>query len=466
MTAKGDLTRGPVGRRLFRVSAPMAPGIMGVLSVGLADAFFLARDGANALAAIGFVFPVIVALTSLSVGLAAGTTTMVSQGIGRGVTGCERARMMVHAVTLAAVLAMIVALAFWILAPWIFMLMGARGATLSAALDYVPWWGLSFPPMVAGMALNATCRAAGRSGIAGTVMSVQALLNVALDPVFIFGLGPLPAMGIEGAGLATFAARLAAFAGLMIFAVWMRFLHAGVAPFRGAASSARRIARVGVPAALSNMINPLGMAFITAMVARLGDPAVAGFGAAGRVQTLLLVPMLALSSGLAPVVGQAWGAGLRARAGAALARAMLWSAGIGLALAVTMLFAGGPVARLMTGGDGAAPYAAQYLRVASWGFFAYGILVTANAALNARDLALWTMALTVLRVFGLYLPMVWAGMTVAGYGGLLMATVLANLLGAAAAVAACRRSGLLGPAGRDGEVAATDAPARATRAGD
>lgn len=443
MSIDRDLNAGPVSRALISVSAPMTLGILGVLSVGLADAFFLARHSNSALAAIGFIYPVIVALVSLSIGLAAGTNAVVSQAIGRGERGAARYRLTLHAMALAAMLSSTLSLLFWLGAPYLFAAMGAKGAVLEAVLGYVPYWCLSFPPMVTGMALNAVFRAAGRSEVAATVMSLQAILNVALNPIFIFGLGPLPDLGAEGAGIATFLARSTAFAGLVTFALWRGAIRLDCAPFQDIAKSLRRIARVGMPAAVSNAINPAGLTVVTAAVAVIGDTAVAGFGAAARVQSLLFVPMLALSSGIGPVVGQAWGAGNRARARDALRLSFGLCLGYGLVVALGMVVLADPIARVMTAEEGAMAYTADYLRVVAWGFFGYGMLVTANAAMNARDRALWSMGLSTLRIAVVFIPLAWAGVWLLGYGGILAATVMANLAGAWGALVAARAVGLL-----------------------
>jgi len=297
--------------------------------------------------------------------------------------------------------------------------------------------------MVTGMALNATFRAAGRSGVAATVMAVQAVLNIALDPLFIFGMAGLPALGTEGAGLATFLARGIAFLGLLTFALHQEAIRLDCAPLTDLRKSIRRIARVGLPAALSNAINPAGMAAVTAAVAVVGDAAVAGFGAAARVQSILFVPMLALSSGIGPVVGQAWGAERYERAREAMRLSVLICLGYGLSLAIALLVFATPIAALMTGGDGAAPYTAQYLRIVGWGFFGYGILVTANAAMNARDRALWSMGLSVARIAVIFVPFAWLGVWLWEYTGALLAALTANVIGAWAALIATRATGLL-----------------------
>ncbi len=442
MTEDRNLNDGPVWRALFATSAPMTLGILGVLSVGLADAFFLARAGEAALAAISFIFPVTTALTSLSIGLSAGTNTVVSQAIGQGASDAERHRLALHAMALAALLASVLSVLFYLSSGWIFAAMGARGEVLEAAQGYVPYWCLGFPFMVTGMSLNAVFRAAGRAGVAATTMVGQSILNIALNPVFIFGWAMIPALGVEGAGLSTGLARAVGFAGVFAYALRAGVVRFDCAPFRNMLASFRRIGRVGAPAAIANAINPAGMAIITAAVAVIGDAAVAGFGAAGRVQSLLVVPMLALSSGIGPVVGQAWGAGDDARARKALRLSFLWSAGIGTGVAIIATVLAEPIARLMTGGEAGLDYTVTYLRIASWGFFAYGIVIVANAALNARDKALPAMAVSLLRIFGLTVPLVWLGLWLGGYVGILVATVAGNVLGALAAIILCRALGL------------------------
>ncbi|KUF09670.1 MATE family efflux transporter [Pseudoponticoccus marisrubri] len=439
-----DLTRGPVGRALWRVSAPMSIGILGVLSVGLADAAFLARAGDVPLTAIGFIYPVIVALTSLSIGLGAGTSAVVSQTLGRdGDDDARAARLALHSLIFAATLATVAALSFWLAAPMIFPLMGAQGAVLEAVLAYVPWWCASFVPMVAGMGLNAVFRAGGESHIAATVMVTQSLINIALDPVFIFGLAMIPALDTEGAGIATFIARVLGFAGLFAFALKSGRVSLSRNCLKGIGDSLHRIARIGGPAAASNAINPLGLSLVTSAAATLGDAAVAGFGAATRLQSLLFVPMLALSAGIGPVVGQAWGAEKVERAQAAVRLTFLCCLGYGAALAGAMMVAAPWLGALMTDGGDAAGHATTYLRWGSLGFFGYGILVTANAAMNARDRALWSMGLSASRIALVYVPLAWGGALLFGFGGIVGAFVAANLWAVLGALILCRKADLL-----------------------
>lgn len=443
MANTSDLNEGPVWRALARVSGPMVLGILGVLSVGIADSYFLARVGQTELTAVGFVYPTLVAITSLSIGLSAGANTVVSQSLGRKDTRRNTRRLSLHAIGLGVLAAGMTALAFHLFGPALFRLMGAEGAVLDAIRAFLPWWCLSFPFLGAFMVTNAVFRSGGNGRIPAAAMVLVALLNIGLDPLLIFGWGPIPAMGMEGAALATGIARILSAIAMLLLALRMGLVSLDCAPLSGLGDSLRRIGRVAVPAALSNAINPAGMAVVTAAVAMIGDAAVAGFGAATRIQSLAIVPLLALSSGIGPVVGQAWGAGDEARARNAVRLTFLICLAYGLAAATALTLFATPLARVITDGAEAQGFTATYIAAVSWSFAGYGILVTANAAMNARDRAVWSALLSLARIAVIYIPLAYLGGTLFSYPGILGAAVAANIVAIWGALVACRAVGLL-----------------------
>ena len=436
--ATHDLTKGPVWRALARLSAPMTLGILATLSVGLADAYFLGRIGAAPLAAVGFIYPVTAAITSLSIGLSAGANATVSQAIGKD---RNPDRIGLHAVGLGVTLAVVIAALIAVIHPWLFGVLGANAATAQEIAAFMPWWCLSFPFLVVTMQAMALFRAHGSSVAPALLMTGAAVVNIALDPLLIFTFD----FGTAGASIATFIAR-AIFAGVAIIYA----LHRGVLVWCGDVTrdlgwSIRELAAVGAPAALSNAINPAGMALVTAAVATLGEAAVGGFGAATRVQQIALVPMLALSSGIGPVVGQNWGADKPERAARTLQAAFAFCLAYGLAIGAILALGADTFARWLAGGTGAADHAATYLRIVGWSLFGYGFVVVANAAMNARSRAGWSMLLSLGRIFALYLPGAWLGVAVLDFTGITLAAVAANVLAAAAACIMGWHLGLLQP---------------------
>ncbi|MCF6445845.1 MATE family efflux transporter [Nereida sp. MMG025] len=425
------------------MSAPMSVGILAVLSVGIADAYFLGQLGGAPLAAVGYIYPVTTAITSLAIGASAGANSAVSQAIGRGDDDGAPERLALHAVVFGTMLGALAALVFWIGHVPLFRLMGASPDVLAEISKYVPLWCLSFPFLVVMMITNSVYRAYGDSFTAAAIMVMAAVVNIGLNPIVIFGWGIIPDFGTGGAALSTLMSRVLGAGVVVALAVRAGRLVWGCSPSKDVGASVKELGSVGGPAALSNAINPAGMAAVTAAVATLGDAAVAGFGAATRVQSVALVVLLALSSGIGPVVGQNWGADKPARARAAVASAWAVCVGYGLALSVILSLAAPWIAGMIAPSQEEAGYATQYLQIVSWSLFGYGVLVTMNAALNARSKALYAMSLSAGRVLFVYLPLAWVGVMVFGYAGILAAAIAANLLVVAGAVWAGKRTNLI-----------------------
>lgn len=437
-----DLTEGPVWRALAAMSAPMSFGIFAVLSVGLADAYFLGQIGGTALAAVGFIYPVTTSVTSLSIGLSAGANAALSQGVGRGDEAEVTRRLGLHAIGLGLACALCVAALVMLIYPFIFAAMGAGSEVTGKIAEYMPFWALSFPFLVVMMVINAIFRAHGDSLTSAWVMVLAAVVNIGLDPLLIFGLWGFPELGVQGAAIATLAGRVIAVGVALWIAARRGMLGWCGNILDGLVASAKKIFNVGLPAAFSNAINPAGMALVTAAVATIGETAVAGFGAATRVQSMALVPLLALSAGIGPVVGQNWGAEKQERAQDAMRAAFLACLAYGALVATVLALFAEPIAGTFASGPEDAGYAATYLRYVGLSLFGYGILVTVNAAMNARDKPIWSMSLSLTRIFAIYLPLAWLGAMTLGYWGIILAAVLANVLAAWGGLIAARATGL------------------------
>ncbi|CTQ49210.1 MATE family efflux transporter [Jannaschia donghaensis] len=438
-----DLTEGPVWKGIAILSGPMMLGILAVISTGLVDAYFLAKVSPEALAAVGFVYPVTTAISSLSIGLSAGAGAIISQALGRKESDDDVTRRGLHSLGIGMILAAIAALLFFLLDGPLFSVLGADPDVLEAALRYTPLWCLSFPFLVSMMLINSVFRAHG-SGIASAgIMVFSAVVNVATTPLFILGWGPVPEMGIAGAAMGTLVAMVSASILAAALALRSGLLQPCSNPMADLWRNARTIASIGGPAATSNAINPAGMALVTAAVATVGSAAVGGFGAATRVESLVSVPMLALSAGIGPVVGQNWGADKRDRAREALRLCLMFSVGYGLFIAVMLTLFADPIASAFGASEDSTQAAASYLRVVGWSLFGFGMLVTGNAALNAISKASHSMTLSVARVLAIYVPLAWLGVTLFGYSGILGAAVVANVFGAWAILVAARATDLL-----------------------
>jgi putative MATE family efflux protein len=439
-----DLTEGPVSLHLLRLGLPMVLGVAAVFSVSFADAYFLGQLGTDELAAISFTFPVVLTLTSLGIGLSAGATSVVSRALGGGNDEGVK-RLSTDSLFLAAVIMVMTAILGALVVRPLFALLGAEGEVLEMVVRYMRIWFLSLPLLVVPMVAMGLIRANGDGVAPSLVLVGGAVLNVGLDPLLIFGTGPLPELGIAGAAWATFIARVAMLGAAFYLVTVREELVTKAIPSMGEfLRSAGQVLKIGLPAAGSNMINPLSISIVTAFLASYGNETVAGFGVATRIEALITVPMLALSSAIGPVAGQNWGREEPKRTVRVMRDAFLICILCGLVLGGVLYVFVDRAVELFTDDSVVANTARSYLIIVGLTLGGYGVVINASAALNAIDKALLGLAFTVLRSFALYVPLAYAG-TMLGpawvvFGGIAVSNIVAGLIVAFAAIIVVRRA--------------------------
>lgn len=432
-TARRPLTEGDIPTRLRELAGPMVLGILAVAGFGLVDAWFLGKLGTTELAALGFAFPVMSLVFGLTLGMGVGTTATVSQALGAGDSEGVR-RLVRDALALATGgVALASALGSATIEP-VFQALGAAGGELEAVRDYMEIWYLGMPFLVIPIVGNAAIRATGDARFPAQLMVASALMNAALDPLFIWGWGPVPAFGIRGAAIASVLARVATLALSLKVLLFREHLVALTPPSPAELLEHwRRILVVGLPAAIGAALTPTAFAVITRIVARFGPEVVAAFGTGLRVHTFLAIPFGALSMAMTPFVGQNWGAARRDRIDGALSHARAVALGWGL-LAWGLVLPTAPlVARTFSEDPVVVEELALLLRVIVAGLFAEGLFRVANSTLVATGRSLQATALAALKMFGLMIPLAALGASLAGSIGVYVAHVLAT--GAAGALA-------------------------------
>lgn len=425
---RSDLTRGSVAVSLLRLAGPMLFGIAAVISIQLVDTYFVGRLGTDPLAALSFSFPVALTLTSLAIGLAAGAASVVSRSIGRGQKAGARRRA-ADALVLSSTLAVLMATAGILLVRPMFRILGAEGEVLELVVDYMRIWFVSLPFVVVPMVSNAMLRAWGEAFWPSFTMIAASLINAALTPLLVFGAGPIPAFGIEGAALGTLLARVLSLAmALYLVVVRQRIVKFCIPKLRAFVGSARRILVIGIPAALGNASNPAGMAVATALIAVLGSQTVAAFGVATRLEAFAILPMLALSSAIGPVTGQNWGAGRVDRVRRVLGLAYALCAAWAVVLALLFAFFGRTIAGWFASEPAVAEGAVEYLHIVPISLFGYGVAIVAAGGFNGIGRSLTGLGYSLTRTMVFYVPLVWIASRLDGSQTVYYAIAVANAL--------------------------------------
>ncbi|WP_323900980.1 MATE family efflux transporter [Aeromonas hydrophila] len=427
VTRPNSLLTAPMTSVLLRMTGPMILGIVAILAFNLVDTFFIGMLGTQALAAISFTFPVTFVVTSLAMGLGAGLSAVMGHALGQGKHD-EAARITTDNLFLAVLLVALIALAGALTIHPLFRLLGASDELIALIYDYMLIWYLTVPMLVLPMVGNAAIRATGDTKTPSLVMTVAGLVNGVLDPLLIFGIGPFPAWGIRGAAIATSLSWLMA----MLVSLYILRHREGLlcwrlSPRPQLLAHWRALLYVAVPASFTNMLNPLANAVLMTIFAGLGTEVVAAYGAASRVEALLLIVMMALSSVLAPFISQNCGAGNPARAKAALQFCMRFALLFQLAVyALTWLLA--PfIAELFSDHPQVVRLIVLYLHLVPIGYGFQGMVMLLASALNGVRASSVSFLFNGLRLFVFLLPGAWLGAKLGGEQGIYLGILVANL---------------------------------------
>ncbi|QWC57524.1 MATE family efflux transporter [Erythrobacter sp. 3-20A1M] len=433
MSETAKLTRGSIPGHLVGQTAPMVIGVAALMSVGLIDAYFVGRLGGAELAAISFIFPITVALSSLGVGVMVGINSVVARALGEG-DSRKAARLGNFGIALALGIGVALGLSLFAILDPLFRLMNADATTLPLIRAYMRPYALGLPLLLLMMGFNGVLRGQGEARKTSYLSLTYAVVNWVLDPILISGALGFDGFGIAGATYAT----LIGWAIAIVVAAWLVHrtplkLDPTLLKNCDIGATLGAIARVAAPAAFSNAINPIGLSVLTALVAVEGQAAVAGFGAAGRLQSFAVVPLLGLSGSIGAIVGQNWGANQPDRARKAAIGAGAFCVGYGLAIAVLLWSSARWFAGIFTEEPAVIAQFARYLTIAAWGYAGYGLLIVGNGVLNAVDRAGLALAQSFARVFLVMMPFAWLLRGSWGSDAIYAGELAANVVGGAVA---------------------------------
>ena len=374
-----DLTQGSVTKHLLHMSAFMAASMVMQTLYLLADMFWVGFLGKEAIAAVGLAGNLNMIVLALTQMLGVGTTALVSQAAGR--KDQAQAELVFNQ---SCVMSIWIAVALGIVG---FLSIDAYANSMSAdpktaelAKAYVYWFLpallLQFPLISMGAALRAT-------GIVQAPMVIGIIsvgLNIVLAPFLIFGIGPVPKLGVTGAALATFIAVLAA--GLLMFRYFekkYRYLRIRFSEWRAKMKIWGAMLRIGVPAGAEFVLLFIYMLIVYLIIRNFGPAAQAGFGVGARVMQALFLPVVALSFAVSPVVGQNFGGRKADRVRYAVKSGLLLAASLMLVLAVITEIMPGTMIRFFSKDPTVIQFGSDYLRIVAFNFVAAGVVFTSSS---------------------------------------------------------------------------------------
>lgn len=409
------------------MSIPTGLGILSILLFNITDTFFISLLGTDALTAISFTFPLTFIISSIIIGFGSGLSAALARLIGKGETDNLKS-FVISALLLGLVtIAVLTTLGFWGSDP-LFRLLGAQDNLLPLIHDYLNIWLFAIVFLVIPMMGNSALRATGNAKYPSYIMMGAGVVNVALDPILIFGFGPMAPMGIQGAAVATLIAWAMSLVASLILLHKSQLIGWVSLSVGGVLKTWRTVLRVGQAAAVSQMINPLFNAIVMSMLASIDSKAVAAYGVGIRIESVMLIGVIALASSLMPFLAQNMGAGQVERAKSALLGSAKFSIINQFVLYVIIALLARPIAGLFSDDEAVIDYVVIYLYLVPFAYGALGMVIVVANALNAYNRPGASLLVNVARLFLLMLPMVWLGKELLGTTGVFAAIAIANIL--------------------------------------
>ncbi len=405
--SRQDFTTGPIGRAVLVLSIPMMLEMVGQSIFGIVDAYFVGRLGEAPLAGVALTESLLYLVFAVALGLAMATTAFVARRIGE--QDAERAsRGAFQALVLGLLCSLPFALIGIFFAPQLLSLLGAEPETIEAGTGYAQIVLGGSSTVFFLFLINAIFRGAGDATLAMKALWIANLLNIALDPILIFGWGPIPALGVTGAGVATTVARAVG------VAYQLRLLSKGVGRLHIARDAVgldreiqRRLLRVAGPGMLQFLVGTCSWLAIVRIIAVYGTAALAGYVVAVRILVFALMPSWGMANAAATLVGQNLGASKPERAERSVwLTAAANSIFLGAVAVILVAFAQHLVAPF-SNSEEVLRFGADCLRIVSYSYVFFGVGMVAIQAFNGAGDTTTPTWINFLCYWVLQLPLAW-----------------------------------------------------------
>ena len=406
---KKDLTQGSVVRSLVRLTLPMMLSIISMVAFNLIDTYFIGKLGERELAALTFTFPVIMVVFSIIQALGIGATALIARSIGKG-DRKKAARETTDSIALTLLLTGFFVLVGLLTLEPTMRLLGADGEAAAMSAEYMRIWYFALFFVSVPFVGNSAIRATGDASTPTYIMLFAVIVNAILDPILIFGYLGFPALGLEGAAIATAISRFLT----MVFSFYILIkrdkLITFEIPTREVLSGCwKSILYIAIPSGLGRIVVPVATGVVTALLASYGEFTVAAYGIGTRLEFLANSVIFALAASIGPFVGQNLGKGRldRVRESVKVSNrfALVWGFFAWLVLGVFSR----PIASVFNNHEEVIQTVQLFLWIVPAGFGLQGVLSIINSQLNTVNKPVHASLIIVTQMLVLGIPIIYLG---------------------------------------------------------
>ena len=373
-----DYTAGPVGPALVMLAVPMVLEMSMESLFAVVDVFYASRVGADAVATIGITESMMTIVYTVAIGVGIGATAVVSRRTGeKDEHGANQAAA--QAIFLGVIVAIAIGIFGFFNAERLLRLMGATPSMIDSSLGYTQVMFAGNATVTLLFLNNAIFRGVGDPAIAMRMLWISNAINIVVCPLFIFGLGPFPELGVTGAAIGTNIGRgTAVLAQLWMFGSGRSRIHITTAHLRIVPKVMLTVCRLSGSGFVQILIDTSSYIGLMRVLSTFGSDALAGYTLAFRTMMFVLMPAWGLGNAAATMVGQALGAKKPDRAEIAVWTAAKYNAVVLGVIGVAFLVLAPAIISIYTSDPAVTPYAIDCLRIVSVGFvfFAYGMVLT------------------------------------------------------------------------------------------
>ncbi len=377
-----DYTKISLKRAIFLLSVPMILELVMESLFAVADIYFVGKLGASAVATVGLTETFLFLLYSIAMGLATAVTAIVARRVGAK-QGLEASKAAVQAIAIAMICSLPFSIAGILFPKELLALMGADEWSINNGYGYTQWMLGGNAVIFLLFVINAIFRGAGDAAIAMRVLWIANIINIGLDPIFIFGWGPVPAMGVEGAAIATNIGRGVGVA-LQLWTLFKGGKHIKVTfeQLYWNANMALNIFKTSLGGVGQMIVAMTSWIFIMRILADIGSEAVAGATIALRIMMFTMMPAWGFSNAAATLVGQNLGAGSPDRAESTVWRIGTYNMLYLVIVAVIYYFNNVWLMSLFSADQRVIAIGGEWLRILSYSYFVYGWWMVSTQAFN------------------------------------------------------------------------------------
>lgn len=379
---EADYTRIGLKRAIFLLAVPMILELVMESAFAVVDIYFVGKLGPSAVATVGLTETYLFLLYSLAMGLATAVTAIIARRIGEKKKDAAGTAAM-QSIWLGLLCSIPFAVAGIFFSRELLALMGADEWGVDHGYRYTQWMLGGNAVIVLLFVINAIFRGAGDAAIAMRILWIANIINIILDPLLIFGWGPIPAMGIEGAAIATTIGRGVG----VVIQLWAlvkggKHIQVKLSKIYWDAKVMLNIVKTSLGGVGQMIVSMTSWIFLMRILADVGSEAVAGSTIALRIVMFTMMPAWGLSNAAATLVGQNLGAGSPERAESSVWRIGVYNMIFLVGVAVVYYFYNEELMGLFATDARVIAIGAEWLRILSYSYFVYGWWMVSVQAFN------------------------------------------------------------------------------------